>query len=361
MKMLFSNYVKVTYILLIAVFFAALIVRADNTNDMALIPLGTFQMGDTFSEGFSRELPVHDVYVDCFCIDKFEVSNEKMRKVMQWAFDNGKITATVATASNLEGDQQELLDLDSSDCQISFSSGTFSVDAGKTNYPCIKVSWYGSLAYCNYKSDMEGLERCITFTNWSCSWSANGYRLPTEAEWEKAARGGVIGMRFPWSDKNDITHSRANYRSFWLAGSPMYSYDQAASEGYTPAYTNGVMPYTCPVNALATNNYGLYNMAGNVWEWNYDWYLENWYSQDGATYANTHGPVTGTYRVIRGGGSWASLAIDTRCAARDYNVPTDGYYFLGFRCVRNAVPEPAGLLFFNIIFLICYFINPLTH
>ena len=136
--------------------------------DMAIIPGDSFLVGDTFNEGDLDELLLHDVYVDAFYMDKYEVSNEKMRKIMQWAFDNGKITATVATATNLEGNQQELLDLNSSYCQISFSNNnTFVVDVGKLNYPCVEVTWYGSQAYCNYKSDMEGLERCIMFTNWS--------------------------------------------------------------------------------------------------------------------------------------------------------------------------------------------------
>jgi len=296
----------------------------------ALIPAGSFQMGDTFSEGNSDELPLHDVYIDAFYMDKYEVSNEKMREVMQWAFDNGKITATVATVTNLEGDQKELLDLNSSDCQISFltNNNTFVVDAGKSNYPCVEVTWYGSQAYCNYKSDMAGLERCIAFTDWSCDWNANGYRLPTEAEWEKAARGGAAGMRFPWSDTNIITHARANYSS-----SSSYPYDVSTTRGYNPAFTNGVMPYTSPEGYFAANDYGLYDMAGNVWEWNNDWYSGSWYSDAGATNANTRGPESGSYRVKRGG-SWRNGAVLARCANRYYGTPGDSWGRLGFRCVR---------------------------
>ena len=296
---------------------------------MALIPAGTFQMGDTFGEGWPDELPLHDVYIDAFYMDKYEVSNEKMREVMQWAFDNGKITATVATVRNTEGNQQELLDLDSSYCQISFSTSNniFVVDAGKTNYPCIEVAWYGSQAYCNYKSDMAGLERCIMFTNWSCNWNANGYRLPTEAEWEKAARGGATGMRFPWSDTNIITHARANYYS-----SSSYSYDVSSTRGYNPAFTNGVMPYTSPEGYFAANDYGLYDMAGNVWEWNNDWYLGDWYSQAGATNANTRGPSSSSFRVLRGSG-WSYAPNRTRCAYRNGYAPSRSDSYLGFRCV----------------------------
>ncbi len=309
--------------------FFMLLESGSGHSGMAYIPAGTFQMGDTFGEGWSDELPLHDVYIDSFYMDKYEVSNEKMREVMQWAFDNGKITATVATAINLEGNQQELLDLDDSDCQISFltNNNTFIVDTGKTNYPCIEVTWYGSQAYCNYKSDMEGLERCIAFTNWSCNWSANGYRLPTEAEWEKAARGGVPGTRFPWSDTNIITHARANYYS-----SSSYAYDVSSTRGYNPAFTNGVMPYTSPEGYFAANDYGLYDMAGNVWEWNNDWWGDNWYSQAGATNANTRGPSPGSVRVLRGGG-WYYIALGTRCAFRYSNYPSGSGSGIGFRCV----------------------------
>jgi len=97
------------------------------TNDMCYIPAGIFSMGDHYNIGNSDERPVHNVYVDGFYMDKYEVSNGKMREVMQWAYDNGKITASASTVRNTEGNQQELLDLDSSYCQISFSGGTFLV------------------------------------------------------------------------------------------------------------------------------------------------------------------------------------------------------------------------------------------
>jgi len=314
-------------------FFATTSAQVDAAN-MAIIPEGFFQMGDFFGEGRYDELPVHDVYISAFYMDKYEVSNEDIRKVMQWAYDNGKISASVKTVTNLEGNQRELLDLDDVDCQINFVSGnTFVIDNGKTNYPCIEVTWFGALAYCNYKSDMEGLGRCIAFSDWSCNWSSNGYRLPTESEWEKAARGGNIGTRFPGPNTNIITHSAANYNSFWPAGSPFYSYDNAVSEGYHPDYTNGVLSYTSPVGIFAANDYGLYDMAGNVWEWNYDWYADNWYSNANATNMNTRGPESGYYHVVRGG-SWGSFAFYARCSSRVHGNACYSWDFRGFRCVR---------------------------
>jgi len=284
--------------------------------EMCYIPAGSFQMGDTFNEGNSDELPVHDVYISSFYMDKYEVSNEKIREVMQWAYDNGKITASASTVRNIEGDQQELLDLDSSDCQISFSGGTFYVDAGKTNYPCREITWYGSQAYCNYKSDMEGLGRCIDFSDWSCNWNANGYRLPTEAEWEKAARGGLVGKRYPWGDT--IDHSMANYGSYNGGTTPCGYYDG----NQTPAGSD------------MANGYGLYDMAGNVWEWNYDW-NGDWYSHSESTNANTHGPASGTGRRIRGG-RWSGSSTLVRCANRGDGAIGSSSVNIGFRCARNA-------------------------
>ena len=303
------------------------VISGDVPSGMALIPAGSFQMGDTFNEGQSDELPVHNVYISAFYMDKYEVSNEKMREVMQWAYNNDKITATSSTVQNNSGNQKELLDLDDSDCQISFSSGTFYVEAGKGNYPCVEITWYGTCAYSNFRSEMEGKNPCYNFTDWSCNWSANGYRLPTEAEWEKAARGGASGHRFPWHDTDTIQHARANYYS-----SSNYTYDTSPTRGFHPTFNTGTFPYTSPVGYFAPNAYGLYDMAGNVWEWNNDWYSSSWYSNAGATSANTRGPASGSYRVIRGG-SWSSYAYYTRCADRYDYTPSFSYNNIGFRCV----------------------------
>lgn len=202
---------------------------------MVLVDADSFQMGDNYNEGGSDERPVHDVYVSGFYMDRYEVSNEQMREVLQWAYDTNKIGATANTVTNNEGSAQELLELNDADCQISFSNGTFTVDSGKGNVPCVEVSWYGAQAYCNYKSDIDKLGRCIDFSDWSCDFGKNGFRLPTEAEWEKAARGGLRGHHYPWDSRGGaygahIDGSKANY---WTSGDP---YDNAA----TPVgYYNG--------------------------------------------------------------------------------------------------------------------------
>ena len=302
---------------------------------MERIPAGNLQMGNAFNDGENDEVPVHDVNISDFYMDRYEVSNEKMREVLQWAFDNGKIAASSTTVQNTTGDVQELLKLEDPYCQIGYFSGVFTVDPGKDNYPCVDVTWYGACAYSNYKSVKEGLAPCYNLYNWSCNYSANGYRLPTEAEWEKAARGGQAGHRFPWGYGIEwISHDRANYLSFWAGGSPWYPYDHADKEGYHPTFSKGSFPYTNPVDYFEANAYGLHNMAGNVWEWCGDWYMADWYSQPGATQPDTLGPVTGTARVSRSCG-WEEQADGTRCAARYYRGATYSSYTGGFRCARQ--------------------------
>ena len=180
--------------------------KANAPDGMAYIPAGEFQMGDNYGEGESNEVPVHVVSISAFYMDKFEVSNQEMAAILQWAYDQEPplVSTTATNVMNTEGSPQELIDLDDEHCEISFTNEAFVVDAGRSNFPCVEVSWYGALAYCNYRSDREGLQRCISFTstNWVCDFGRDGYRLPTEAEWRRqravdckgiTSRGPVAG------------------------------------------------------------------------------------------------------------------------------------------------------------------------
>ena len=199
------------------------------------------------------------------------------------------------------------------------------------NDPMVVVSWYGAAAYCNWRSVMEGFQPCYNLSTWECDFTKNGYRLPTEAEWECAARGGggetTTYHRFPWGET--ISHNRANY----TAQPATYLYDVNPTNGHHPAFKGGGYPYTAPVGYFPSTGYGLYDMAGNVTEWCNDWYQPNYYSV--SPYNNPTGPYAGVRRVLRGGG-WSRDASECRVAYRISYTATDlFYYWCGFRVARN--------------------------
>ena len=271
---------------------------------MALIPAGSFTMGNCMDpgEGYPDELPLHTVYVSAFYIDKYEVTKALWDGVYQWAITNG----------------------------YSFDSGA----QGKaTNHPAHSLTWYDAVKWCNARSEKESRTpayytdaalsvryrtgQVAPYVNWS-----SGYRLPTEAEWEKAARGGLSGHRFPWGDT--ISESQANY----YGDTGNYSYDLGPN-GYNATFATGGTPYTSPAGYFGANGYGLYDMAGNVWEWCWDWY--GGYSSGSQT--DPRGPASGSARVVRGGSWDGSFAYGCRAAYRSDYYPPYGYDGLGFRCV----------------------------
>lgn len=272
--------------------------------DMALIPAGSFEMGDNL-DGSSYALPLHSVYVSAFYMDRYEVTKALWDDVYNWAITNGY---------------------------------SFDHEArGKTNnHPAHSMIWYNAVKWCNARSEKEGITPAYykdtglstryrsgytaPYVNWN-----SGYRLPTEAEWEKAARGGAAGRRFPWTDTDNITHSRANYYS-----STSYSYDTSSTRGYHPTFNDGTNPYTSPVGYFAPNGYGLYDMAGNVWEWCWDWYG----SYTSASETDPRGPQEGSDRVRRGGGWSINFgAIDCRTTGRSNFAPGNSSTLIGFRAV----------------------------
>lgn len=287
--------------------------------NMALVSAGPFTMGDTSGDAtaynWTWELPAHTVYVSAFYMDMHEVTKVLWETVRTWGVTN--------------------------------AYGFDNSGSGKAAlHPVHSMSWYDCVKWCNARSEMEQLTPCyysdaglsavcktgqVVYVNWS----ANGYRLPTEAEWEKAARGGAANHRFPWSIVETISHNRANYNSVWTSGHPQYPFDVNATNGYPTQFNDGVPPYTSPVGSFASNDYGLFDMAGNVWEWCWDWTGRDYTS---SPETNPHGPATGSSRVFRGGG-WSWNAAYARAAFRSNRNPAGVYDYVGFRCVRN-VPQP---------------------
>lgn len=258
---------------------------------MVLVPSGEFLMGD--SAGFAHEKPVRKVKVQGFYMDQTPVTYADFIKYV----DDGGSKTRYWDYSSYNIPEQ----------------------------PVTGISWYHAINYCNWRSHKEGLSPAYIPTgkrdawgleDWRLDTTANGYRLPTEAEWEYAARGGLEQKDYPWGD--DFTDSWANYDT---------DKGHKESEWWRLA----------PVNSQKKNNYDLYGMAGNVWEWCTDWYDEGTYTQMRA--CNPKNIGAGRSRVMRGGG-WGSPSPEyLKVFRRSYAAPSNYNYAIGFRCVRPVDAE----------------------
>lgn len=261
--------------------------NAELTNDLILINGGTYLMGSPETE-MQRETDEvqHEVTVSDFYIGRYEVTQKEYEEVMG------------ENPSNFEGE----------------------------NLPVENVTWYEAIEYCNKLSEKEGLTPVYTIDGENVSWdrSANGYRLPTEAEWEYAARAGTTST---FNTENSISDEEANYYGHYPYGIEENYFTQENLETEPGQYRQT----TVEVDSFSPNKWGLYNIHGNVAEWCFDYYgaydLENT--------DNPSGPTTGTLRVNRGGG-WNDYAKHLRCAYRASTTPDQKMSNIGFRVVRNG-------------------------
>ena len=282
-------------------------------SDMILIPGGTFLMGTDDKEGFPAdgEGPARNVTLSPFLIDATAVTNKQFAAFIKetnyvtdaerfgWSYvfhsfvsmETGKKVTQVATQTPwwwvVEG------------ANWCHPEGQNSQIDERLDHPVIHISWHDADAY--------------------CSWA--GKRLPTEAEWEYAARGGLVQKRYPWGD--ELKPGGEHRCNIWQGKFPDKNH---ASDGYAG---------TAPVKSYLPNGYGLYNMSGNVWEWCEDWFTEAYHLTSESV--NPRGPVSGVARSMRGGSYLChkSYCNRYRVAARSKNTPDSSAGNIGFRCAAD--------------------------
>ncbi|MGO4434384.1 formylglycine-generating enzyme family protein [Arthrobacter sp. S39] len=283
------------------------------------IPAGTFLMGDAFDEGYSSdgERPVHAVHIDAFSIDSTAVTNTMFA---EFVADTGYRTDAEIFGSSAVF---HLLKRAPRSSILGFASGApwwLNIQGADWAHPA------GPASHWKHVADHPVVHTSHNDSLAYCRWA--GRRLPTEAEWEYAARGGLVGQRYAWG--NDLHGPSGEHLcNIWQGTFPI---ENTTEDGFTG---------TSPVKSFPANGYGLYDVAGNVWEWCADWFLPGYYQSSAAT--NPQGPTIGAGRVMRGG---SYLCHDSYCnryrvSSRSSNTPDSSSGNCGFRTVALPLEPPA--------------------
>jgi formylglycine-generating enzyme len=281
---------------------------------MVQLPGGRFLMGTEYSAGFPEdgEGPVREVILDPFSIDRCPVTNERFALFIRatgfrtdaehfgWSF----VFWSHISPHRFTQLVHERVAAAPWWCKVPGArwdapEGPGSTIAGRESHPVVHVSWHDASAF--------------------AAWS--GQRLPTEAEWEYAARGGLVQKLYPWGDK--LRPGGSHMCNIWQGDFPNHD---SGEDGYTG---------TCPVDAFPPNGFGLYSMTGNTWEWCADWFDAAFHRTAGPN--NPRGPANGTSRVIKGGSFLChkSYCNRYRVAARTSNTPDSSTAHIGFRCASS--------------------------
>ncbi len=338
---------------------------------LRIIPGGTFEMGDHF--GFvdpshpSDEVPLHTVRLDSFRIAATETATDEYLAFLNNAYSAGTLDIRGGIVYRRGSQDVYCYTREyASYASITFNGAGFAITDFRARHPMVGVMWTGAAAYCNWLSAREGRSLCYDTAGWTCDFTRDGYRLPTEAEWEYAGRGGHLQPYFVYPHGNEIDVTRANLPA---SGDP---YETGDAPFTTPVgFYDGTLKqksaYGWPGPAATyqttdgANGFGLYDMQGNVWEFVNDWYGQNYYSSSPVD--NPKGPMSGfimpdgkPYRGMRGGNWYNGLTSNrvndghSRVANRNpsyYRGPQDPnhpWYHIGFRVASNASGTTTGIL-----------------